>query len=117
MSVTVVMADGLLAVATFYIMNWLGGHVPGTGYMQLSVLYRPDEAPAFNFLFRAVAPLVAVTLYAAILYWLGFPSLVTHIWIVVPLTFAVRIIYNVVLARFALLNWSYQLAIALISGV
>lgn len=46
----------ILSIALFFIVNWLGLHAISVGYMQMSVVIKEDTAPAFNFLFKVLAP-------------------------------------------------------------
>lgn len=57
-----------LAIVLFYLINWVGRHSSGLGYMQLTLFVRPDEAPAFNFLLHALSPTVFVIMASAALY-------------------------------------------------
>ncbi len=95
-----------LAVVLFYLINWIGRHSSGLGYMQLTLFVRPDEAPAFNFLLRAVAPAVYVILAAAVLYTARLDQIVGHIWRVAAYYYFFRLAYNVALGRALLMNWA-----------
>lgn len=99
-----------LAIALFFGMNWIGHHSLSAGYIQLSVLVKSDEAPAFNFLYRAFAPIVYITLCAAMLYKVKADWAVKDIHLVVVYYFVVRLLFNVVTGRARLLNWGIQLA-------
>ena len=59
---------GGLAIALFGGVNWLGRHAVKAGYLQLSLYAQADEAPAFNFVFRVLAPVVYLHIVAAVLY-------------------------------------------------
>ena len=60
----------LLAALLFLLVNWIGKHSIAAGYTQLSLFAKADEAPAFNVVFRALAPTVFLILSASLLYWL-----------------------------------------------
>lgn len=99
-----------LAVALFFGMNWIGRHSLSAGYIQMSVLVKADDAPAFNFLYRAFAPIVYMALCAAVLYKLEAEWVVKDIHLVVIYYFAFRLLFNVATGRARLLNWGVQIA-------
>ena len=99
-----------LAIALFFGINWIGRHSLSAGYIQMSVLVKADEAPAFNFLYRAFAPIVYITLCAAVLYKVEADWAVNDIHLVVVYYFMFRLLFNVVTGRARLLNWGIQLA-------
>lgn len=109
------MLDAILAIASFYLINWVGGHTFDTGYMQLSMFHKVDEAPAFNFLFRVISPAVLISIYSVAFYSFGFDNLVKSIWLVVPLIFVYRASYNIVQGRSRLMNWSVFLSHSLLA--
>jgi hypothetical protein len=45
---SVVLIDLALAIILFFVVNWIGEHSSSFGYLQLSILPRMDQAPAFN---------------------------------------------------------------------
>lgn len=99
-----------LAILLFFGMNWIGRHSLSAGYIQMSVLVKSDEAPAFNFLYRAFAPIVYITLCAAVLYKAEADWAVKDIHLVVVYYFAFRLLFNIATGRSRLLNWGIQLA-------
>lgn len=94
-----------LAVLLFYSFNWVGRHSSAYGYFQLSLVVQSDQAPAFNFILKALTPTVFIVLTAAGCYLLNIEKLVSGIWHVVAYYFGFRILYNVILGRALLLNW------------
>ncbi len=54
----ILLAHVLLAALLFMIVNWIGRHSIASGYHQLTLFAKVDEAPAFNFVFRVLAPTV-----------------------------------------------------------
>jgi hypothetical protein len=105
----------LMAIGLFYIVNWVGKHSLSFGYMQLSVFSKTDEAPAFNYFFRIVAPLVYILLVSSILYSLGLDPVVQDIYRVVIYYFVFRLFFNLSFDRALLLNWKSELLILLTS--
>lgn len=104
--------QALLAVLLFFIVNWIGRHSISSGYLQLSLFSRTDEAPAFNFVFRVLAPNVFVVLVAAISYSAGVGELVDRSYLIVVYYVGFRLAFNVVIGRAALLNWASQALVA-----
>lgn len=98
----------VLALTLFGVINWIGSHAKPSGYISLSVFVKRDEAPAFNFLFRVLGPIVFVVLAAALFYWLDWDGLVEGIWRVVLYHLAFRLAFNLVLNRALLLNWGRE---------
>lgn len=105
-----------LAVLSFFIINWIGGHTLHGGYMMLSLFYKEDEAPAFNTLYRILAPNVLVIFYASALYALSYDQLATHIWVVVPMMFTLRALFNIAFGRARLMNWLSYLIQSLLAS-
>ena len=53
-----------LSVVLFFIVNWIGARAISVGYMQMNIVIQEDTAPAFNFLFKVLAPVVFLVLCA-----------------------------------------------------
>src|SRR5438093_6181974 len=101
-----------LAMLLFWIVNWIGKHSTAWGYLQLSLAVRADDAPAFNFVFRVLTPIVYLIIVSAILYAAGLDLLVNRIYFVIIYYFILRVAYNVVLGRTRLMNWRLQITYA-----
>ncbi len=114
MTVDVLIAHALLAVLLFFLVNWLGRHSISSGYIQLSPFAKADEAPAFNFIFRLLAPTVFIVLVAAFWYALGLDLLIHQIWLVAVFYVIGRWAFNIVVGRGRLLNWPEQMAMAIL---
>ncbi len=112
MPLDVVAVQVLLAVVLFFLANWLGRHSISSGYHAISLLETVDEAPAFNFVFRAATPLVYIAIVAALLYGAGLDRYVQRFYAVVIYYFGVRWLYNILVGRGRLLNWPLQIATA-----
>lgn len=95
-----------LAIAMFFLINWLGRHSKPFGYMPLSLFAQVDVAPAFNLTFRVLTPVVFLILVSAGLYWLNLDRLTHNIFLVAVFYFAFRLLFNGVMERWGLLNWS-----------
>lgn len=108
-------AHWALAILLFFITNWLGKHSLHAGYIQLSVLVKADEAPAFNFVYRSFSPIAFITIASAFFYKIGADWVVEDIYLVVVYYFAFRIFFNVATGKGRLLNWYTQAAYVLVS--
>jgi hypothetical protein len=108
-------AHFLLAVTLFFILNWIGSHSIHAGYIRMSVLAKADEAPAFNFLYRAFSPVAYITVVSAISYKLQQDWIVKDIYFVVVYYFVFRLAFNLATGRRKLLNWVTQSAYVLVS--
>jgi hypothetical protein len=102
----------LLAVAEFFILNWLGRRSRGFGYYQISFLQSVEDAPLFNAVFRVLAPAIFLVLVASAFYALGLDRAVEGIWRVTVFYFAIRWAFNFVMGRARLLRWSNQIIVA-----
>lgn len=101
-------AHFILALILFFTINWIGKH--STGYIRMSVLAKADEAPAFNFLYRAFSPVAYITVVSAIAYQTKFDWVVKDIYLVVIYYFVFRLAFNLLTERGMLLNWFTQIA-------
>lgn len=105
MNAAVAIVHLLLAILLFYAVNWIGRHSAAYGYLQLSLVAQTDQAPAFNFILKALTPAVFTILVSAACYALNLPRLISGIWLVTVYYFAFRLLYNLALGRALLLNW------------
>lgn len=100
-----------LAALLFMLVNWIGRHSIASGYLQLSLFSKTDEAPAFNFLFRVLAPTVFLLLVAAVCYSGGLDDFLTRSYLVVVYYVLIRWSFNVLVGRGRLLNWWNQVVV------
>ena len=70
----------VLSVALFFIVNWIGARAISIGYMQMDIVIQEDSAPAFNFLFKVLAPVVFIILCAVGFEALGIPQFNNNIY-------------------------------------
>jgi len=94
-----------LAIVMFFVVNWLGKRSIPLGYIHLSVFAREDPAPAFNFTFRVLAPVVFLLLVSVALYAIHLDRFVGNIFLVVFYYFGIRLLFNAFSERWRLLNW------------
>src|SRR5687768_1069614 len=111
---TTILAQILLAIVEFFLLNWLGRHSISAGYHTPSVIQDFEEKPLFNVVFRVLGPVVFLVLTATLWFALGAERLVESYWRVTLFYFLFRWAFNVALGRTTLLRWGNQL---LIGGV
>lgn len=99
-------------MAAFFSINWLGRHAMSAGYYQISFIAESDDAPAFNSVFRILAPLAFSVISASLLYAARFDYLVVDFYRVTVFYFAFRWGFNLALGRRRLLLWPRQIFIA-----
>src|SRR4030042_6807134 len=93
------------AIVMFFVVNWLGKRSISLGYIHLSVFAKEDPAPAFNFTFRTLTPVVCLLLISAALYAIDLDRFVNNIFLVVLYYFGIRLLFNAFSERWRLLNW------------
>ena len=97
-----------LAVALFFLVNWIGEHATPIGYMQLSIGMKEDTAPILNYLFKVLAPVVFVILVAAVFQLAGVKDFIHNIYLIVVYYWAIRLVAVFVLGHARLINWPLQ---------
>jgi len=103
----------LLAISLFFIINIIGKYSPTSfRYYQISGFLQTDEAPAFNFSFRVLTPVVFIILISAILYSCSLDAYVKNIYIINIYYVAFRAIFTISIQRTSLVNWKNQLIYA-----
>jgi hypothetical protein len=112
---TIFLIDLLLAVIFFVITNWIGKHSIQLGYMHLSVSVASGESPLFNIAYRVFSPIALVVLAAAFFSAAGLNEYIDKTYLVVAYYFAIRILFNLISQRTALVNWSEMLLIGITS--
>lgn len=98
-----------LAILLFFIMNWIGKNSISIGYMQLSVVFETDSAPAFNFIFKVLGPVVYLILCVVLFQTIGLNILVDKCYFIVIYYWAFRFLWNLVANRLKLFNWFQQI--------
>ena len=89
-------------------MNWVGDHSISVGYQKMTIEAKADGAPAFNFLFRILTPVVFQVLFIALFQALGLDSLVINSYWIVIYYWIVRVIVILLLGQSRLTNWYRQ---------
>lgn len=98
----------ILGIILFFIINWIGRHSYSVGYMQISMFLKVEEAPAFNFLFRIISPIVYLFIVSAILYKIGLDKFVTNAYFISIYYVVFRLFFNLITNRGLLMNWYRQ---------
>ncbi|WP_233898068.1 hypothetical protein [Tenacibaculum piscium] len=99
----------ILGILLFLIINWVGKHSYSVGYMQISMFLKEEEAPAFNFIFRIISPLVYLFIISAILYKIELDKFVYNIYFVSIYYIVFRLLFNLLTNRRRLMNWNRQI--------
>ena len=105
----IILTHFVLAIILFFIINWIGSKAISVGYMQINIVIQEDTAPAFNFLFKVIAPVVFVVLCAVAFDILKIDTFKTHIYFIVIFYWIIRIIWIICSSRGRLMNWFEQL--------
>lgn len=84
--------------------------------MQLSVVFREDTAPAFNFVFKVLGPVVYLILCAVLFQSLKLQVLTYKCFFIVIYYWAFRLVWNIIYNRLELTDW-VQLIIYWIASI
>lgn len=87
-------------------MNWIGKNSISLGYMQLSVIFETDTAPAFNFLFKVLGPVVYLIICMVLFQSVKLNILVRKCYFIVIYYWGFRFIWNIFANRWKLFNWN-----------
>lgn len=102
------------AIILFFIVNIIGKYAPtNLGYYQISTFSQTDDAPAFNFLFRILTPVVFIILLSALLYYFNLDQLVKNIYLISIYYVMFRALFNLITSRTYLVNWKKQFLYAI----
>lgn len=96
------------AIFMFFIINWIGAKSVSIGYLQMSVFVEEESYPAFNFLFKAIAPVTLMILFVALAQAVHFESFTSHCYLIVVYYWLFRIIVVILYGRGSLTNWVTQ---------
>lgn len=98
-----------LSVVLFFIVNWIGARAISVGYMQMNIVIQEDTAPAFNFLFKVLAPIVFIVLCAVGFEAIGLASFNKNIYFITIFYWAFRVLFVICTSRGKLTNWWEQI--------
>lgn len=94
-----------LAVALFFVINWIGEHATDFGYISTTLFEEPTESVALNFFIRALSPAVYIILASAVAVGLGFPEFRMGIYWVSVVYFSMRLGAIFLFNRQRLISW------------
>jgi len=98
-----------LGIILFFIINWIGRHSYSVGYMQISMFLKVEEAPAFNFLFRIISPIIYLFIISVTLYKIGLDKYVINVYFISIYYVIFRLVFNLITNRGLLMNWYRQI--------
>ena len=108
-SLTLAVTHIVVAIAMFFIINWIGAKSVSVGYLQMSIVIKDESYPAFNFLFKAIAPVILMILFVALAQSLDYKELASYCYLMVVYYWLFRILIILILGRWSLTNWKTQL--------
>lgn len=115
MGLKIILVQLLLAVIMFFVLNWIGKLAQSSGYLTLDIFLKRDDAPAFNFVFRVIGPVVFVVLAACLLYLAGLDQFVQNIWLVIVYQYMFRLVFNLSFGRYLLMNFRREVLLWAVS--
>lgn len=104
----IILVHIFLSIALFFIVNWLGAHAISIGYVQMSIVIKDDTAPAFNFMFKALAAPIYIVLCAVLFQALALDRMNTNIFYITVYYWIFRVLWVLVTGRGRLVNWGEQ---------
>lgn len=106
----------IAAIVLFLIVNWFGKHsIASYDYTFITIFTEEESAPAFNFIYRVVAPIVFFILYMALVPSLNFHRLSQNSYMVVVYYWVIRTIFRICTGRIKLTNLYTYFTCAIIS--
>lgn len=98
-----------LAIALFFIVNWIGARAISVGYIQMNIVIQEDTAPAFNFVFKILAPIVFIVLSAVFFEEIGQIRFNKNLYFITIYYWLFRTLWVICTSRGKLINWAEQL--------
>lgn len=106
---TIILIHAVAAIFIFLIINWIGEKSISIGYMQMTIVVEEESYPAFNFLFKAIAPVIIMILFVALAQAVHFDSFTVKCYLIVVYYWIIRVCVVILYGRGALTNWATQL--------
>ena len=103
----------ILAIALFFISNWLGKHSYSLGYHKIDFIVDREDSAAFNFSLKVLTPAIFIILISAILYSLQLDRFIENIYIVTIYSVLLRLFINLFMGRLHILDWKLQIFYAI----
>lgn len=104
----------ILAIILLFLTNWIGKNSKQLGYHQIT-FSEEEDTPAFNILYRAMAPNIYIFLLAFIFYKLNISEYSKNIYLVTIYYFIIRFSIIFIIGRYRLTNWPRQILISLLA--
>jgi len=98
-----------IAIFIFFLINWMGSKSVSIGYMQISIDMEEESSPAFNFMFKAIAPVIIMILFVALAQAMHFDSYIVHCYLIVVYYWLIKICVVMLYGRGSLTNWTVQI--------
>ena len=98
-SLNIAIVHIISAIVLFFIVNWIGAHSISIGYIQLSIMAKEDTAPAFNFIFRILSPIVYYVLFIVVVQSLEHPEFVRFSYLIILYYWIFRTIVIILFGR------------------
>ena len=105
---TIFLIHVVTAIFIFLIINRIGEKSVSIGYMQMSIVVEEESHPAFNFLFKAIAPVIIMILFVALVQAVHFDSFTVHCYLIVVYYWIIRVCVVILYGRGSLTNWVVQ---------
>lgn len=106
---TICLIHWVTAIIMFFIVNWMGTKSVSIGYLQMSIVVEEESFPAFNFLFKAIAPIIIMILFVALAQTVHFESFTVNCYLIVVYYWIIRVCVVILYGRGSLTNWITQL--------
>lgn len=103
------------AILLFFIINWIGSYSFSYGYTPISVFVNEDSDPAFNFIFKVIAPIVYLIIISALAQNFGFKYFINNCYLILIYYWLFRLIWKLSTQRGSLINWQEQIIYAICS--
>ena len=104
-TLSIAMVHVIAAIVLFYLVNWVGARSISVGYMQMSIIAKEETAPAFNFLFKVLSPIVFLVLFIVTVQVLNHKEFVQASYLIVVYYWLFRTLVIILLGRRKLTNW------------
>lgn len=104
----IILVHILLSVVLFFIVNWLGSHAISIGYVQMSIAIKDETSPAFNFIFKVLAPPIYIVLCAVLFQTLDLDQMNVNIFYIAVYYWIFRVLWALLTGRSRLVNWIEQ---------
>ena len=112
----IVIVQFIAAIVLFLIVNWFGKHaIVSYDYTSITIFTEEESAPAFNIIYRVVAPIIFFILYMALVQSLNFHRLSQNSNMIVVYYWVIRTIFRICTGRIKLTNLYAYFTCAIIS--